>query len=729
MIATGAAACFYHAPSAQPCVSLRDFLGRPAALVARHSSSRTRTAMLDRSAELRAAGAGEAAGPAAAALEALPPLAAGLEVHHLTEAQREQATNDILRAFLAASINRSSSGGSGSAAGGSSSWCGGVGGDAPPRQRGLQGQVVEHLTAGGFDEALLQSVPTHTLNWAIKVLGEQQHPVLAEQLYHWMRVTGRANEHSFVKLCEACGAARQPWRAFHAWRTTRRVPQARHIVGSHAGAALVLAYRSTADHQAALQALEDLQRRGVALTRHAYNAAVRVCADAGAADDALRLLAALRCAAAGQAQEAEQPAQQGQPGGGQQQGQQAQQPGQRTQRRQGQQAQPPSGELHTDCRSYSAALAAVAAAGKWNRAPQLHRWMEEDGVVPDAPLATQLLAAYAAGGQAGAAQGVFDGLPSAGVRPNRSHWNALLLAYAEAADGAGCAATYRAMVSTAVQPDGYTLTALLRAAYLLQGGLPAVQAVRAEGRKHRVPMSLRLGTAVLACLRHVRPAGSPGAAALAQLRPARVARKDRRRQRRRQQGCGQAGSGAAATAMTAAAECVAAAAPPAAASPAEPTAAAAAAAAAAAVGPLSVLAGAVAAVHTSAAQEPAGAGQDHSAACLAEATALFAELRAAAAAGGQPLDVRAYNALLAVQLAAGDHDGVLRTFQQLEEEEQLMPDGGTLAAVIAACQEAGWTEREAQYRRLLESSRLLGALGGRRACRSSGPSLVDDGSV
>lgn len=28
-----------------------------------------------------------------------------------------------------------------------------------------------------------------------QVLGEQQHPVLAEQLYHWMRVTGRANEH------------------------------------------------------------------------------------------------------------------------------------------------------------------------------------------------------------------------------------------------------------------------------------------------------------------------------------------------------------------------------------------------------------------------------------------------------------------------------------------------------------------------------------------------------
>lgn len=183
--------------------------------------------MMDRSAELRAAGGGEPPGPAAA-LEAVPQLAAGLSQAHLTEAQRDQATRDILLAFLEASVN-GSSGGPGS----KSSWIGAAndGATAPHRTRGLQGQVVEHLIAGGFDEDLLQSVPTHTLNWAIKVrrcssraserrrplferrrstctatllaptappaqvLGEQQHPVLAEQLYHWMRVTGRANEH------------------------------------------------------------------------------------------------------------------------------------------------------------------------------------------------------------------------------------------------------------------------------------------------------------------------------------------------------------------------------------------------------------------------------------------------------------------------------------------------------------------------------------------------------
>lgn len=297
------------------------------------------------------------------------------------------------------------------------------------------------------------------------------------------------------------------------------------------------------------------------------------------------------------------------------------------------------------------------------------------------------------------------------MRPNRSHWNALLLAYAEAGDGAGCAACYRSMVSSAIQPDACTLTALLRAAYLLAAGLPAVQAVRAEAGKHRVPMNLRMGTAMLACLRHVSPAGSPGAAALRQLRPAKVARRDRRRQRRRQT-CEHDGGGAVAAAEVHHQQAAA-----------GVGARAADASAAADVG-AAVLSASPAGMG---AQERASAdGQDQSAQCLAGATALFAELRAAAAAGGSPLDVRAYNALLAVQLAAGDHAGVLHTFQQLEDGEHgLLPDASTLAAVIAACQQAGWKEEEAQYRQLLKSSQLLGTLGGRLACRGS----ISDGSA
>lgn len=299
------------------------------------------------------------------------------------------------------------------------------------------------------------------------------------------------------------------------------------------------------------------------------------------------------------------------------------------------------------------------------------------------------------------------------MRPNRSHWNALLLAYAEAGDGVGCAAAYRAMVSSAIQPDAYTLTALLRAAYVLGAGLPAVQAVQAEASKHAVGTSLRLGTAMLACLRHVRPSTSPAAAALSQLRSARVARKDRRRQRRRQAGGQGDGSFAAAAVL---ADGPAAAGLPVDASTAAGLPVDAAAAVALAAGPAGHHASAAAAPGSEeSVPGPAAGGADQAAQCLAAAAAVFAELRAAAAGGGPPLDVRAYNALLAVQLAAGDHAGVLRTFSQLEDEERgVLPDAGTLAAVITACEEAGWREQEAQYRQLLESSRLLGTLGGRR---------------
>ena len=165
----------------------------------------------------------------------------------------------------------------------------------------------------------------------------------------------------------------------------------------------MLCYRSTADHAAAVAALEDLQQRGVAADRYAYNAAIRVCADAAADDEALRLLGALRSAAA-----AEREAAAGQP----------EQAGRRRGASGGAWRSQGSGwgALQPDCRSYSAALAAVAAAGRPRRALRLQQWMEEDGVEPDERLCTQFLSCYAAAGQAGAAQQLFDSLAAGAGR-------------------------------------------------------------------------------------------------------------------------------------------------------------------------------------------------------------------------------------------------------------------------------------------------------------------------
>lgn len=59
-------------------------------------------------------------------------------------------------------------------------------------------QLAFTLTVTILDVGLPSlSSPVLLLPWcrpAMQVLGEQQQPVLAEQLFHWMRVKGRANE-------------------------------------------------------------------------------------------------------------------------------------------------------------------------------------------------------------------------------------------------------------------------------------------------------------------------------------------------------------------------------------------------------------------------------------------------------------------------------------------------------------------------------------------------------
>jgi hypothetical protein len=104
--------------------------------------------------------------------------------HLAAPSQREQLTHEFVLGFLAADTDSGAGWGSGSAPRQPSrrkkqhaSSGGGVehsssaerSGVALPAPRGLQGQVAEHLLGGSFDEALLESVPTHTLNWVIKV--------------------------------------------------------------------------------------------------------------------------------------------------------------------------------------------------------------------------------------------------------------------------------------------------------------------------------------------------------------------------------------------------------------------------------------------------------------------------------------------------------------------------------------------------------------------------------
>ena len=335
-----------------------------------------------------AAAAGSTGGGGGAANA--PPSGAELLQQHLSPQQCERVTHEILRSFLEVEVPppaASASNGNGhhrrsslNSAGGAaeSDQAAAAAGseqdaadDVAKRPRGVQGRVAEHLLGGGFDEALLEPVPTHTLNWVIKVRGRRRlgrgakiprcflaghamrccrcccccccradpaglpaqagltvahaccppAPPLApsgagraagaaaggaavpldarqgagqpvqvrlrrERARTWTCVPGPqpclqpghstppvcrgqssllpaaaarcccccccnrpclnraaaflpsllpAHPASFVKLCEACGACRQPWRALQAWRVVRRMPQAGAIVGSHAG--------------------------------------------------------------------------------------------------------------------------------------------------------------------------------------------------------------------------------------------------------------------------------------------------------------------------------------------------------------------------------------------------------------------------------------------------------------------------------------------------------------
>lgn len=178
-----------------------------------------------------------------------------------------------------------------------------------------------------------------------------------------------------------------------------------------AASALILCYRSTADQRGASAALAELLRRGAPLNRYAFNAAMRVAADAGDADEALRLLGQLRELGTRDAHAVV---------AGERRQQREQRPREEA-RGEGGSAQPcaggsaaAGGGLWPDVRSYSAVLAALAAAGKQAHAARVHGWMEEDGVRPDPPLCTQLLACFAAAGQAQRAQRLFDAMLAGG---------------------------------------------------------------------------------------------------------------------------------------------------------------------------------------------------------------------------------------------------------------------------------------------------------------------------
>lgn len=335
--------------------------------------------------------------------------------------------------------------------------------DSVPQETGLQAKIVKHLLDGAFDEQLLSSIPTHTLNWCIKTLGKQQRIDLAEQLFHWMRLRRTANEHTFVKLCEACEAARVPARAVLAWRNTKRISPT-FPLGERAAAALLKTFRVTGNLEDAIRILNELSSSSpnnrVRINQYAYNIVIRIAADQGDIDTAMLMYDAL-CACP---------------------------------------------TATPDNRTFSGLLSALVGSERWSRTSAVHKLIQESGITPDPKLYLQLMAGYAGAGRPEAAEAVMDSMGDHGLLPNRIHWNALICAYAEARRYEGCLQAYDRMAQGAgIVPDGYTMVALLHGAAGARGGVSAASLVLGLMQQHDIPLSVEIGTALIACCRNAPP--------------------------------------------------------------------------------------------------------------------------------------------------------------------------------------------------------------------------------
>lgn len=324
-----------------------------------------------------------------------------------------------------------------------------------------QGMIVHHLVElGEFDEGFLEQQPVNTLNWCIRILGKYKRPDVAEQLFHWMRLKGMANEHSLLKLFEALEAARcPPARSVRAWRNVSRM-QCPFTPGCLSTAGLLKTFRPSKDLKGALRILKEVKMRGLPLNEYGYNIVIRIAADCGDVDTALALEEELRL----------------------------------------------DGNSKVDVRTYSSLMHALASTQKWSQTRMVDGLLRRVGLRPDATLALQLISGYARCGWPAAAEAILDEFSenTGHDRPNRSHWNALLYAYATARQYNGCLMAYKRMTQeVGIRPDSYTMVALLKAGRRSQAGRTAVSFVLHQVQEHDVAITVELASSAIACCRTV----------------------------------------------------------------------------------------------------------------------------------------------------------------------------------------------------------------------------------
>ncbi|KAL6784695.1 PPR10 [Auxenochlorella protothecoides x Auxenochlorella symbiontica] len=356
-----------------------------------------------------------------------------------------------------------------------------------------QGEVVAHLLSGSFDEAYLSTVPTHTLNWVIKVLGERQQARLALRLLEWMRGRGAANPHTFAKYCEAAGAAGDPGAALAHWRRLLRESPAL-LASPFVVTALLRAFTRAQDAAGAAAVLAEVQRSGVGeASRFAVGQVMAACMRAGLPGAALAAFRGHRRQAL-------------RAGGGEGEGEGARGP----------HAAPaadagatPAADTHAGM--YMMAVRACALTGRADLLPGLRAGMAQDGIPLDGELGMRFLRAHGGAGQPEEGLAVLREMSEGPTPPNRWHRRALLLEYCEAGSPARVEALAAALeAGHGLRIDARLLTSVLNAFSRVDGGVPAVRAVLRMARRRGVPLRGPLAAAALSCLQYGWPAGARG---------------------------------------------------------------------------------------------------------------------------------------------------------------------------------------------------------------------------
>lgn len=318
-------------------------------------------------------------------------------------------------------------------------------------------RLMQTLAGQEPSAQLLQDYPPHLLNFALKDLAAGSHLLRARQLFALMVDAGVATEHTLAQLLKGCRMCEMGLEAagdLAAMAVGMAGHEARRALLTELSlTALVLLVVEAKGYQQALDLLEQLQARGLAVGLNPFNCALCYCAKAGDVDGVLDVFGLLRL-------------QEG---------------------------------VQLDKYTYSAVLRGVMDGKMYGLGVELYDQMLRDGVQADDMLYCQFITCCAYTKRLDRAAAIFEDAQRSGRAPNTFLYNAMLNALAEAGEAGDAQELYRRMLrSPRAVPDAFTYVALLKAGQRSGGQRVAdINRIAADMLQRGVKLNSHLLTALV----------------------------------------------------------------------------------------------------------------------------------------------------------------------------------------------------------------------------------------